>query len=117
MAKYVAYMKQAGEGCDYTIGCGTVVKFMKSDNIQDAKKEAREILEYYGCNPGSERELSDFLIFEIKETFDFLDEFYSDIIRSKELEKMRILKDKELKELKRLQNKYQMDQVWQNRDK
>jgi hypothetical protein len=29
--KYVAYLKQDGEGCDYTIGCGLEMVKLKSD--------------------------------------------------------------------------------------
>ncbi len=44
MAKFVAYIKQAGDGCDYTIACGYKLVHLKSDNYDDAMLEIRKLL-------------------------------------------------------------------------
>ena len=33
MAKYVAYLEQEGEGCDYTIACGSLLIDLESDDL------------------------------------------------------------------------------------
>ena len=44
MGKFVAYVKQAGEGCDYTIACGYELVYLKADNYSDAIVEIRLML-------------------------------------------------------------------------
>jgi hypothetical protein len=61
-ARYVIVMKQAGEGCDYTIGCGMrMVEIGDFDRpeqaIEAGTKKFRELHTYYGLG-GEERELS-----------------------------------------------------------
>lgn len=36
MPHFVYIMKQRGEGCDYTIGCGTVADVIEADDYNDA---------------------------------------------------------------------------------
>ena len=37
--KFFAYIEQAGEGCDYTIGCGCVLYPLKAQTYEEALKE------------------------------------------------------------------------------
>ena len=41
MAEFVCVMKQKGEGCDYTIGCGTVAYSFEADDWNDAFLKAK----------------------------------------------------------------------------
>lgn len=37
--QYLVIFKQAGEGCDYTIGCGMNYEIMEADSIEDLKEQ------------------------------------------------------------------------------
>jgi hypothetical protein len=37
--EYKAYLKQNGEGCDYTIGCGQTVISIDAQNVLEAKQK------------------------------------------------------------------------------
>ncbi len=51
MKKYKVYLKQAGEGCDYTIGCGQKLITIEAENIEKATdKLAKIIQEDYSCD-------------------------------------------------------------------
>lgn len=39
---YLVVFKQAGEGCDYTIGCGVKVGFVKADSAAEALAKLME---------------------------------------------------------------------------
>lgn len=45
MARYVLVLKQAGEGCDYTIGCGTHDAPLVATERAAAADEAAQLLE------------------------------------------------------------------------
>ena len=34
--EYLVCLKQRGEGCDYTIGCGYIFKYIDADSVDDA---------------------------------------------------------------------------------
>lgn len=40
---YKAYLKQQGEGCDYTIGCAQTVIEIEAQNIDEAKQKLKII--------------------------------------------------------------------------
>lgn len=42
---YKMWMKQTGEGCDYTIACGQKLFDLKATDIESAKEEARELID------------------------------------------------------------------------
>ncbi len=44
MKKFYLYRKQHGEGCDYTIGCGTDLMRLDSDTFFTAMEEAQRLL-------------------------------------------------------------------------
>lgn len=46
--EFLVILTQHGEGCDHTIGCGTRVRSIKAVNMEDAKAQAGELVEYYG---------------------------------------------------------------------
>jgi hypothetical protein len=64
--KFYVYMKQQGEGCDYTIGCGQTVKTMEAESIEAleeylASEAAAE--DGRGFSFGSDYELRKCIIF------------------------------------------------------
>lgn len=58
--KYYGYLKQEGEGCDYTIGCGEHLISLKSTNGDDALIELRNEIEE---NYSEERSLQKVILF------------------------------------------------------
>jgi len=80
---------------------------MKSDNLTDAKKEAKSLLEYYGSRRDNEYELKEFIIMEVNEYFSFLDEFYNEFENEERLKKEKDTREKEMKEFERLKAKFQ----------
>jgi hypothetical protein len=47
--KYLLIRKQRGEGCDYTIGCGTAINSLGAATAADALTEAKQLL--FGDDP------------------------------------------------------------------
>ena len=99
--KYFAYLKQKGEGCDYTIGCAqTLISFDANDD-DDAKQKLSERIqeEYTG-----EFELSSVLLLKNKIEFN-LKSVYDDLnkLKSDKDSKMQHIKDME--EFERLKKK------------
>lgn len=104
--EFVALMKQSGEGCDYTIGCGRQIQWLSATTLDEAKNEARQILEDYGSYRGSEMELESFLIVPVTEVYDWLEELYDEVDEQKRIYKEQRERERELAELERLQQKY-----------
>lgn len=95
--KYYAWLKQRGEGCDYTIGCGSTLVTIDANGDDEAREKLKELIieQYYG-----ETELKKVLLF--KNPIDFnISEVYTEMRSKKEEEKpkdnilkiWRILKD------------------------
>lgn len=61
---FYAYLIQSGEGCDYTIGCGTkLVALPLATSVESAEAQIVERYEsYFGDYP--EQQLSEVVIFE-----------------------------------------------------
>ncbi len=106
MAKYVLYMDQ-GEGCDYTIACGKILIPLKSENLEDVRNEVKEKVKYYGCYPDDERQLKTLKVLEITNSYDFLDDIYTELRDEKRKRKEEELRKKELALLEKLKKKYE----------
>ncbi len=74
MPKFIVVMEQAGEGCDYTIGCGTAVHIVSGKNVAEAFERFKKVsyLESYDngeCDPSyvvdGEGALSSVTMYEI----------------------------------------------------
>lgn len=59
---YKAYLKQFGEGCDYTIGCGHTIINIEGNDIKEAETN---LYKYIEENYGSSLELSVCELYEI----------------------------------------------------
>ena len=114
---FIAYLKQAGEGSDYTIGFGLRLLVINAGSYNDAiKKLKEEILgkwdeedrRFYDAYYGGEIELSAVTLFEVSKKHTIpINEWYEE---SKEIQKKvkeQSVEDKEKKELERLKNKYE----------
>ena len=101
MASYIVELYQSG-GCDYTIGCGTVVENLKATTYADALEEVEELLEYYGLD-----RINSATIYEVKSTTGFdVGGVKARRKREREEEAARKKEAKERAELARLQAKY-----------
>lgn len=101
--KYYAYLKQNGEGCDYTIGCAQTIITIEASSDSDAcEKLSEKIEEEY--RPGGDSELSKVLLFRDPIQFNLkkvYDEYNNRMSESKS--RMQHLKDNE--EFERLRKK------------
>jgi len=99
--KYYAYLKQNGEGCDYTIGCAQTLITIDAENDDEAKEKlSQEISENYT----GELELSKVLLFKNPIDFD-LKSVYQELKNKKDdsVKKLQHLKD--LEEFEKLRKK------------
>jgi hypothetical protein len=102
--KYVAYLKQDGEGCDYTIGCGLEMVKLKSDNLESAESELIDMIResYTG-----DTSLESAKIYEVSnEKSVDLRSVYKKISDEKESIKRKKLEDSEKNEYERLVKKF-----------
>lgn len=66
--KFYLWMKQQGEGCDYTIGCAEkLVELEGANDVNQARKRASDVLKDYGID-GEERALDTALILSFVES-------------------------------------------------
>lgn len=99
--KYYAYLKQKGEGCDYTIGCGNIlVKIEASSDKEAVEKLSKNIKENYF----DEQELSSVKLFKEEIPFD-LKKVYSEMKDEKERLKKKLQNIKDREEFERLKKK------------
>jgi len=107
--RYVIILKQRGEGCDYTIGCGINFKIIEARDFAEAQVKARAyFIENYSYGCEYDRNLCDLEAMTIAAAPTSLpvDEWWS-AIRIKEVERQKAAKEaEELAELERLKKKY-----------
>lgn len=98
---YYAYLKQKGEGCDYTIGCGNTLIRIEANSDKEAISKLSEIIEErYSDDP----ELSNVSLFRDKIDFDFRS-LKEDIKAKKRKAKSDREHIKDLEDFERLKNK------------
>jgi len=64
--KFYLWLKQSGEGCDYTIGCGQRLVLLNAETMEQARTEADKTMEYYGVG-SAERKMDHALILSLAE--------------------------------------------------
>lgn len=69
-AKYYLYMVGPGEGCDYTIGCNSLLKPMKAQTYEEVLSETMAVMEYYGGFTGREPRIENAYIVEAANVHD-----------------------------------------------
>lgn len=99
--KYYAYLKQNGEGCDYTIGCAQTLITFDAMSDEEAKSElSKRIMEEYQ----GEQSLSKVMLF--KDPIDFnLKEVNDNAKKAKEDSKNKLQHLKDIEEFERLKKK------------
>lgn len=99
--KYYAYLKQKGEGCDYTIGCGQLLTTLEAKSDDDAREKLASLVkeEYQG-----EFELSSVLLFKEPISFNLKD-VYDKSKASKEEETTKRQHIKDMDEFEKLKKK------------
>lgn len=69
--KFGVWAWQHGEGCDYMIGCGSMLVELDATNLKDAIEEAKiKLGEEHSCYHGSERELQEIQVVQIMHEID-----------------------------------------------
>lgn len=115
--KFIAIYEQAGEGCDYSIGCGVKYEIFEAENRQvAAQKLYKKIVggETYGsgddaetCWPYNEdTELATLILAELPDYLPICI-WNIEIYKKKEEQRDRFHRDDEIKELERLKAKYE----------
>lgn len=99
--KYYAYLKQKGEGCDYTIGCAQTIRTFEANDDDDAKLKLSDIIleDYTG-----ETELSKVLLFKDPISFD-IKEVYDEYRKKKTESESKRQHIKDMEEFERLRKK------------
>ena len=115
--KYIAYIKQDGEGCDYTIACGYKLIELRGGTIEEAREDLMKRMsphgwddeddEDYDTSYSGEQALESATIYEVtsEEEFD-TDEFYKSFKEREKLSKQDAADRKEREEYQRLHNKF-----------
>ena len=105
MKTYIAYLKQDGEGCDYTIGCGRTVIDIEAANMEEAtNKLVEKIKEEYSYEEGR---LKSAVLYEVLQLH-MLDtkELYKRIDNSQYERESAEKEEKERQEFERLKAKF-----------
>jgi len=101
---YKAYLKQSGEGCDYTIGCGQTVISLKATSTEEAVEELyREIEENYTGE--SELESCELYFIDKVVVYDN-DQLYGRSREAKDKARRELVEEFERLEFERLKAKY-----------
>jgi hypothetical protein len=103
---FIAVLKQCGEGCDYTIGCGVKVVELDVRTLDEAKAEARRALKE-DYSQDYEQCLEHFTIFEVSSRFEVpVNAWYADIRNEKVNEEAARGKEKRRQEYERLKREF-----------
>jgi len=103
--EYKAYLKQSGEGCDYTIGCAQTVINIEATSMEEAKQKlTTTIIEEYN---NDERILDSAELYECNEVFAMpIDDIYAKVEQFEQQEKQKQQEETERREYERLKNKF-----------
>ena len=103
--EYKAYLKQSGEGCDYTIGCAQTVINIEATSMEEAKQKlTATIIEEYNDD---ECMLDSAELYECNEVFAMpIDDIYAKAEQLEQQEKQKQQEEAERKEYERLKNKF-----------
>ena len=96
---FYVWMKQAGEGCGYSIGCGERLVPVEGETVQEATNEAHRVFEYHGF--GSHEECQPQECKLMQEVADLMPEVVKHVDRHQEA-KHNEEKAAKLKQLERL---------------
>lgn len=112
---FIAYVKQKGEGCDYTVACGETVWRLKAETYEDAMEELKDKvigkMETSDCeyHEGywSDSTLDCITLFEVSSEIQIpVDTWYVDALERAEAAKAEIKEKAERNEFERLKEKY-----------
>jgi len=113
MAKkqFIAHFIGEGDGCDYTIGCNTVLENLKATTLDEAKKEVGEKLEDFGADDEeADYPMGKVVIYEVAvETIFDLDAWLDGKQTSKERDEEELTESEERAMLQKLKNKYEKE--------
>lgn len=112
---FIAYVKQKGEGCDYTIACGETLWYLRAKTREEAIEELKNraigkmgLPECEYCDGyWSDNTLASIMLFEVSsEMLIPIDTWYANALEHAEAAKAEIKEEAERNELERLKEKY-----------
>ncbi len=108
---FIAWLKQKGEGCDYTIGCGFELVELQSQSLDAARLELENIILGEDGNGSytqeSGRELSEAHLYEVNSKHIMpLDIWYQEHNKKQQQAALKYMEEQEHKEFERLQKKF-----------
>jgi len=104
MKKFVVFIKQDGEGCDYTIACGRNLLTIEANDIEEAELKVSDIIkeEYF-----DEQSLYHCIIYEVCDELKVnLKQIYKEMDDDKKSEEEKKQEEKEKREYERLVKKF-----------
>ena len=112
---FIAHVKQAGGGCDYTIDCAKTMWRLKAETHENAIKELRELVigrldVDYGCYEGGfwgETRLESVTLFEVSNESEVdIDKWYQGALATLDNAEAKAKEKEERAQLERLKEKY-----------
>ncbi len=109
MAKFLVLMRQSGEGCDYTIGCGIKWKFLEAGTVEEAALSAVAWVREYGWRDRSHHNVTEATLIPYEDAVNLAPLLDADVAReAREAAAAKLAEDEaaERAKLKELQAKY-----------
>lgn len=100
--QYAVYLEQDGEGCDYTIGCGSKLVMLDAKTAEDAIEECRRFIP---AEHTHESEIKSATLVLVGGKLPVGD-WYAEVAQRKEAEQAKADEDKERAKLAELSAKY-----------
>lgn len=83
MAKFLVLMKQSGQGCDYTIGCGIKWKHLEAPSLEEATVSAVSWVRDYGWGNRSHHNVTEATLIPYEAAIDLSPLLDADVAREK----------------------------------
>lgn len=112
MKKFLVYEKEIAEGCDYMIGCGSMVHWVESDTIEEVIEKTiwpdghEELSTLEGEQARSHIMIVEEQYVHVIDVKSMSKEIAADRKKEKEKKKAKEEHDKDMSEIKRLSEKY-----------
>lgn len=112
---FIAYAKQEGEGCDYTIGCGQILWKLKAQSYEEAIEELKSTVigkwlpEFCEYEEGywEDFKLESVTLYEVNKKEEVpINKWYSDALMKIKQEKNKVNEEYEKIEFERLKAKF-----------
>ena len=104
--KYTVILKQDGEGCDYTIGCGMTKTTIEANSLDEAKEKLNKLIIETYPRTRMERGLAWAELYEEKIYSAPVEDLYAEKQQKEDKEDQEIREKKDREEFERLKEKF-----------